>query len=165
MNIKKYFRYIFIGESALFEIDCTIEEALEKLKKRVKKSVLQSDDGFYGNIEKDKIVINKFTPFISNSFYIYFIGAFEEINGKTYLKGSFRLIRLSLFLMAMWFFITGFMLYNTAGSCFESSGCNMGGIVFTLIFIFFGIFLLFFGMFLSRNNPKEISKMIQDTLK
>lgn len=112
--------------------------------------------------------------FVRNSFEPYFYGSVVETNGRTLIRGRFRVHPFVLAFMAVWFFgvvtigglITAVMLYEILTGRRVSEGSMAPGLA---VFIgpgmlAFGIGLVTFGWRIGRSQRERIERFLETTL-
>jgi hypothetical protein len=112
--------------------------------------------------------------FVRNSFEPYFYGSVVQADGRTLIRGRFRMHPFVLAFMAVWFFgvvsigglITAVMLYEILTGRRVSEGSMAPGLAVLIgpAMLAFGIGLVAFGWRMGRSQRERIERFLETTL-
>ncbi len=158
---------VYGATPAEFESSYGLEESVQRLAAATGRSVFSAltRQRAVGTVKPSRVSLQRVIPMFGNSFKPFFIGEFQERNGRVVLTGRFTMIWPVKTFMSVWF---GFLLVWTAlpGASivtqgqtdvvwFPLSGLGMIGA---------GIALVWIGKWFARNDAAWLSNVIQEAL-
>lgn len=118
------------------------------------KTFLDEEDVIYGKVRADRVLLFHGIKY-KNSFRPVFTAKIME-NGKTVIRGFWRLPNFSTIFILIWF---GFLLGFGCLSLFKNFSIQL--VWFLLLFSVLGVLIVMLGVFLERKRMKKVIEYIE----
>jgi hypothetical protein len=111
--IRSFWKSLYGEVPAEFQSSYPMDESVRRLARATGRSVFSAftRQRAVGTVKRSRVSLQRAIPFIGNSFKPFFIGRFEERDGRVTLAGRFTLLWLAKALASLWF---GFVMLWTA---------------------------------------------------
>ncbi|QYF94903.1 hypothetical protein KY495_06910 [Massilia sp. PAMC28688] len=110
--VRWFFQFLYGSVPVRFVSQYSIAEAILRLSKVVKPSVLSSFAGqcAVGTVSQSKVRVERVIPFVGNAWKPFFYGTFTAGEAGAVLEGAFKFSAFTRIFMSIWF---GFILFWT----------------------------------------------------
>lgn len=117
-----------------------------------------------GTVKENRVSLQRVIPMVGNSFKPFFIGRFEQRQGKVVLHGRFTMKLFVKVFMAFWFGMLA--LFTVAGSVAATASPKAAMFPLTAVgMMVFGVGLTALGRWISRNDPAWLTDVIRTALR
>lgn len=117
-----------------------------------------------GTVKENCVSLQRVIPMVGNSFKPFFMGRFEQRQGKVVLRGRFTMRLFVKVFMAFWFGMLA--LFMVAGSVAAMASPKAAMFPLTAVgMMAFGVGLTALGRWLSRNDPAWLADVIRTALR
>lgn len=148
-----------------FESAFGLDESVKRLKAATRRWMLSSMGQPFaaGRVTAARVSLQRVIPMVGNSFKPFFVGRFEQRNGKVILAGRFTMSWFVKIFMTIWFAFCGFIAVAGVAAAIISPKAVpmplMGGVM-----LLFGFGLVRLGRWFSRKDPAWLSDVIRTAL-
>ena len=149
---------LYLKKYESYESNYPLSDAIARLSSKVKSDNWRHwlQDGIFGSVKSDSVILRYCRPLNFLSVGISFKGSFTEKDGVTTLKGQYSLPMLTRAFMTSWIILTVFLLF------YSLSNIELLPIpVFMFFFWFVNIVLI---NRLGKSDIQHVSQILRDTL-
>lgn len=148
-----------------FESDYSLLESIERLSASTRRPSFsgRSVQAAVGKVEARRVWLVRSIPYVSNSFAPIFKGAFEELDGRVVLRGSFGMHVVVKVFMCVWF---GGLIAMTVPIALREPGHSNAwiGVFAALGMSVLGLGVVTAGKWFARNDEAWLSAVIRGAL-
>lgn len=142
-----------------------MNESVERLKAATRRwsFPFATQECAAGTVKENRVSLQRVIPMIGNSFKPFFIGRFEQRQGKVMLRGRFTMMLFVKVFLAFWFGMLA--LFTVAGSVAITVSPKAAMFPLTAVGMMgFGVGLTALGRWFSRNDPAWLTDVIRTAL-
>lgn len=170
--LRAFAGHLFPSYPAVFKSDFSLAESVSRLRSCTRRNALSSlfAESAAGPVTESRVRLQRIVPMFGNSFKPVFIGAFDQEEGRVFLRGRFTLFAATKIFMAMWF---SFVAVWTTLACYTvvcavAKGDEGFVLAFPLVGVTFfvvGVAFVRGGWWLSRHDIPYLEATIEGALK
>jgi hypothetical protein len=163
----QWLKNTWIGSPPLeFESSFDLEESVERLRAVTRRSSFSdmARETAVGTVKERRVSLKRAIPMVGNSFKPFFVGRFEEADGKIVLRGHFTMHWFAKIFMTVWLGIIILVAIVLVTQGIRSPKA-WEGLPVVIAMIGAGLGLIKFGQWLSRNDPAWLAQIIRDALR
>jgi len=159
-------QFLYGAVPATFDSDFGGTESVRRLAGATKPSVWRTfaAQAAVGTVTESRVALQRYVPFLHNSFKPFFVGAWRTSGGHVVLSGAFRMHRAVQVFMSVWLALcivwSALAAYAAAAGARESWLLPLAG----LGMLAFGVALVQLGKWIVRNDTAWLSAVIGKAL-
>lgn len=162
----RWIKDVWMGsEPVEFVSSFDMAESVERLRAATRRWALPfaTQECAAGTVKQGRVALQRVIPMVGNSFKPFFIGRFEQRQGKVVLTGRFTMLLFVKLFMAVWF--GGLACMTVAGLVASLSSRKAAMLpVATIGMMAFGVGLVALGQRFTRNDPAWLSDVMRGAL-
>jgi hypothetical protein len=165
--IRWFWNLVYGSVPAEFQSSYGLDQSVRRLADATGRSVFSAltRQRAVGTVKASKVSLQRVIPFIGNSFKFFFIGQFQNRDGRTVLVGRFTMHWFVKAFMSIWFgFIALWTLFAIAALPFHISKDNWFAPLFGVGMFAAGIALVWVCRWFSRNDVAWLSNVVSSAL-
>ena len=164
--IRWFWNLLYGSIPAEFESAYGLEESVRRLAETTGRSVFSAltRQRAVGTVVQNRVSLERVTPFTGNSFKPFFLGRFEERNGRVVLTGRFTMFWLAKLFMSIWFGFISLWTLLALAAVVAKGGENWSFALFGVGMLAAGVAFLSLAQWFSRKDPAWLSNMIRQAL-
>lgn len=163
----RWIKHVWVGsEPVEFASAFGMTESVERLRAATRRwsFPFATQECAAGTVRENRVSLQRVIPMVGNSFKPFFIGRFEQRQGKVVLRGRFTMMLLVRMFMACWFGMLA--LFTVAGSVATVASPKAAVLPLAALgMLGFGVGLTALGQWFSRNDPAWLTDVIRGALR
>lgn len=163
----RWIKHVWVGSEPIeFVSAFGLTESVERLRAATRRwsFPFATQECAAGTVRENRVSLQRVIPMVGNSFKPFFIGRFEQRQGKVVLRGRFTMMLLVRMFMACWFGMLA--LFTVAGSVATVASPKAAVLPLAALgMLGFGVGLTALGQWFSRNDPVWLTDVICTALR